>query len=211
MRGMATPTSILIAPLLFSRSGEFKRHPYDPAAARQLLTEAGYASGFELEMDCPNDRYVNDEAICQAVVAMLARIDVKVKLNSLPKARYFEKASISGKFNSSFNLVGWTPSSFDSYNVISNLMMCRDANGIGSANNFGGYCNPKIDELARSILVETDIAKRDAMIAQAYRIVHDDVGMIPLHQQALAWGVSRKITMAQRADNEMHFRWIRID
>lgn len=211
MRGMATTTSLPIAPLLFARAGEFKRHPYDPAAARKLLAEAGYPSGFALEMDCPNDRYVNDEAICQAVVAMLARIDVKVKLNSLPKARYFEKASIAGKFNSSFNLVGWTPSSFDSYNVISNLMMCRDANGVGSANNFGGYCNPKVDELARSILVEVDVAKRDAKIADVYRLVHEDVGMIPLHQQALAWGVSRKVAMAQRADNEIHLRWVRID
>jgi peptide/nickel transport system substrate-binding protein len=142
---------------------------------------------------------------------MLARIDIKVKLNSLPKARYFEKASVTGKYNSSFNLVGWTPSSFDSYNAIHNLMMCRDADGNGSPNNFGGYCNPRIDELARQILVENDTAKRDDLIAQVYRIVHEDVGMIPLHQQALAWGVSRRVTVVQRADNEIHLRWVRLD
>jgi peptide/nickel transport system substrate-binding protein len=211
MRGMATPTALPIAPLLFSRASEFKRYPYDPAASRVLLRQAGYPGGFEVEMDCPNDRYVNDEAICQAVVAMLARIDIKVKLNSLPKARYFEKASVAGKFNSSFNLVGWTPSSFDSYNVIHNLMMCRDADGNGSPNNFGGYCNPRIDELARRILVENDAVKRDDEIAQVYRILHEDVGMIPLHQQALAWGVSRRVSVVQRADNEIHLRWVRMD
>ena len=136
MRGMATPSSILISPSLFARASEIKRHAFDPDAARKLLAEAGYGDGFEVEMDCPNDRYVNDEAICQAVVAMLARVNIKVKLNSMPKARYFEKAGLTGKYNSSFNLLGWTPGSFDSWNVISNLMSCRDADGKGSTTNW---------------------------------------------------------------------------
>ena len=92
MRGMSVNSALLISPLLFARAGEFKRHPYDVAAAKKLLADAGYPSGFEVEMDCPNDRYVNDEAICQAVAQMLSRIDIKVKLNAMPKAKYFEKA-----------------------------------------------------------------------------------------------------------------------
>jgi peptide/nickel transport system substrate-binding protein len=87
MRGMATPSAILISPLLYARSGEFKRHPYDVAAAKKLLSDAGYPQGFEVTMDCPNDRYVNDEAICQAVAQMLARIDVKVNLLAQPKSK----------------------------------------------------------------------------------------------------------------------------
>lgn len=209
MRGMAAPSSILISPSLFARSGEIARHAYDPTAARKLLADAGYADGFEIEMDCPNDRYVNDEAICQAVVAMLARIGVKVKLNSMPKARYFEKAGITGKYNSSFNLLGWTPGSLDSWNVITNLMSCRDGDGKGSTTNYGGWCNPKVAVLAAKILVEIDTAKRDAMILEAYKLVHDEVGIIPLHQQALAWGVSRKVTMAQPATNEIYFYLVR--
>ena len=78
MRGMSQPTPLMIAPMLFPLAGEFHRWPYDPAAARRLMAEAGYAQGFELGMDCPNDRYVNDEEICQAVAAMLSRIGVKV-------------------------------------------------------------------------------------------------------------------------------------
>jgi peptide/nickel transport system substrate-binding protein len=91
MRGMSVPSAIMISPLLFSRGGEFKRHPYDVEAAKKLMEEAGYKDGFELRVDCPNDRYVNDEAICQATVAMLSRINVKAnqKLSSsnLPAQR----------------------------------------------------------------------------------------------------------------------------
>src|SRR5207245_4827737 len=78
MRGLATPSALMISRLLFSRAGEFKRWPYDPPAAKKLLAEAGYPDGFEVTMDCPNDRYVNDEAICQAVVAMLTPVGVKI-------------------------------------------------------------------------------------------------------------------------------------
>jgi peptide/nickel transport system substrate-binding protein len=196
---------------LFARAGEFKRWPYDVAAAKKLMAEAGYPSGLEVEMDCPNDRYVNDEGICQAIAQMLARIDVKVKLNAMPKAKYFQKAGPTDKYDSSFNLLGWTPGSLDSWNVIENIIGCRDANGKGGTFNFGGYCNPRISELNKLILVETDTKKRDDMIAEAFRICHDEAGVIPLHQQSLIWGVSKKIQIVQRADNQILFYWAKMD
>jgi peptide/nickel transport system substrate-binding protein len=207
MRGMAVPSSILIAPNLFPLAGEIKRHPYDVAAAKKLLTEAGYGQGFEVELDCPNDRYVNDDAICQAVAQMLARIDIKVKYNSMPKAKFFAKAGSNQKYDSSFNMLGWTPGSFDSWNIIFNIIGCRDADGKGALFNYGGYCNPKIDELGKQVLVEGDLKKRDAMILEAFKIAHEEVGLIPLHQQSLAWGVSKKIKIVQRADNQVLFYW----
>jgi peptide/nickel transport system substrate-binding protein len=208
MRDMAAPTALMISPLLFSGADKLMRWPYDVAAAKQLMAEAGYPEGFELVMDCPNDRYVNDEEICQAVTAMLGRIGVKVTLNALPKAQYFEKVS-PPKYDSSFNLLGWTPGSLDSWNVLTNLVICRDAKGKGGTFNFGGYCNPEIDALTRKILVEQDEAKRDGMIGEAFRILHDDAGMIPLHQQALAWGVSKAMQVTQRADGHIRFAWMR--
>jgi len=207
MRGMSQPTPLMISPLLFPLAGEFHRWPYDVASARRLMAEAGYADGFELGMDCPNDRYVNDEEICQAVAAMLSRIGVRVKLNVMPKARYFEKIGPK-RYDSSFNLLGWTPSSLESYGVLTNTVRCRDAEGRGGTFNFGGYCNPHIDALLNSILVEDDMAKRNELIAEAFRLLHHDVGTIPLHQQSLAWGVSRKINVLQRADNQVRFEKI---
>jgi peptide/nickel transport system substrate-binding protein len=208
MRNMSVPSAVLIAPSLARGSDQFKRHPYDVAAAKKLMTEAGYPNGFELEMDCPNDRYVNDEAICQATVAMLARIDVKVKLNSMPKAKYFEKAGPTKKYDSSFNLLGWTPGSSDSLNVITNIAGCRDADGKGGTFNYGGWCDPRMTALADKIAVESDEKKRDALILDAFKIIHDEVGLLPLHQQSLAWGVSKKVKMVQRADNQILLHWV---
>jgi peptide/nickel transport system substrate-binding protein len=211
MRGMSVNSALMISPLLYARAGEFKRHPYDVAAAKKLLTEAGYPNGFEVVMDCPNDRYVNDEGICQAVAQMLARIDVKINLNAMPKAKYFQKVLATSKFDSSFNLLGWTPGSLDSWNVVENIIGCRDADGKGAAFNLGGYCNPRMTELNKLILVEIDTKKRDELIAEAFRLNHDEVGLIPLHQQSLIWGVSKKVQqMVLRADNQILFYWTRM-
>jgi len=208
MRDLSTPSAIMISPFLFSKSDEFERYPYDPEAAKALLAEAGYADGFTVSMDCPNDRYVNDEPICQAVAAMLARIGVKVDLIAQPKAKYFAKVLASGGYDTSFYLLGWTPGSFDSWNILENLIQCRDEAGAGGAFNLGGYCNKEVDALKDQILVENDPEKRDDLIAQAYKIVHDEAGYIPLHQQGLAWGVADGVELAQRADNQFQFRFV---
>ena len=100
MRGQATPSALMIAPSLFSLSKDFHRIPFDPEASKKLLAEAGYPDGFEVQMDCPNDRYVNDEQICQAVVGMLARVGVKVDLNAEPKSKFFAAISAAGGYDS---------------------------------------------------------------------------------------------------------------
>lgn len=209
MRGLSTPSVLMIAPSLFALSKDFTRPKFDPDAAKKLLTEAGYPNGFEVTMDCPNDRYVNDAAICQAVVGMLARIGVKVDLLAQPKAQYFGKVLKPGGFNTSFYLLGWTPDTFDAHNVLHDILGCRDdAKDLtrGEA-NLGGYCNRKLDTLTDKILVETDTGKRDQMIKEAFQLVIDDYGYIPLHQQALAWGVSNKVKLPQRPDNRVLLYW----
>jgi peptide/nickel transport system substrate-binding protein len=210
MRGAATPSALMISSLLLDLAKDFTRPVYDPDQARKLLTEAGYPNGFEVMLDCPNDRYVNDEAICQAVVAMLARVGVKINLNAQPKAKYFAKVLASGGYDTSFYLLGWTPNSLDSWNIFVNMYGCRDEKGVGGPTNLGGYCNPAVDALAKQILVEPDTARRDALIRQGFDIAQNqDFAYIPLHQQALAWGVSKKVTVVQRADNQILFQWFR--
>ncbi len=209
MRGLSTPSALMIAPQLFPLSKDFVRPKFDPDGAKKLLTEAGYPDGFELTMDCPNDRYVNDAAICQAVVGMLARIGVKVNLLAQPKAQYFAKVLKAGGFQTSFYLLGWTPGSLDSQNVLYDVMGCRnDPKSARGTANLGGYCNKEMDALADKILVEPDTTKRDQLIKQAFEIAAKDYAYIPLHQQALAWGVSNKLKVVQRADNSVLPYWM---
>jgi peptide/nickel transport system substrate-binding protein len=210
MRGLATPSPLMIAPELVPFEQDFTRPKYDPEGAKKLLADAGYPNGFEVGMDCPNDRYVNDEAICQAVVGMLARVGVKVNLLAQPKAQYFAKVLKSNNYQVSFYLLGWTPGTFDGHNVLNDIQGCRNDPKLSRGeSNLGGYCNPKHDELAAKVLVENDKAKREDLMKQAYKLVFDDFGYIPLHQQALAWGVSKKVKLTQRADNSVLLYWAR--
>ena len=209
MRNQATPSALMIAPEMFALSKDFTRPAADPEKAKKLLAEAGYASGFEVGMDCPNDRYVNDEAICQAIVSMLSRVGVKVNLNAQPKAKYFAKILKPGGFNTSFYMLGWTPSTSDPHNVLYEIMGCRTGPDKARGDtNVGGYCNPKLDELTDKVLGEIDQDKRNQMIKQAFQISIDDFSYIPLHQQALAWGVSKKVKLTQRPDNQMLLYWV---
>ncbi|MDZ7652445.1 MAG: ABC transporter substrate-binding protein [Burkholderiaceae bacterium] len=204
MRGASAPTGLMIAPGIKGFPADLnKRLPHDSEAAKKLLTDAGYPQGFEVGLNCPNDRYVNDEEICKAVAAMLARVGVKINLMAESKSTYFPKILSR---NTSFYLLGWTPGSYDSHNPLFALMSTPGAGGQGQF-NLGSYSNPKVDELTRAIAIETDVGKRTAMIREAMQIHQDDVGHLPLHQQALAWAMKKGVTTVQLADNFMMLKW----
>src|SRR3954465_5407010 len=180
MRGLSTPSALMVAPQLFSLSKDFTRPKLDVDGAKKLLAAAGYPDGFEVTMDCPNDRYVNDSDICQAVVGMLARIGIKVNLLAQPKQQYFAKVLKPGGYQTSFYLLGWTPASSDSHNVLHDVMGCRDdaKDPTRGEANLGGYCNKELDALTDKIQVETDTTKRDQLIKQAFEIGGKDYAYI---------------------------------
>jgi peptide/nickel transport system substrate-binding protein len=207
MRGAATP----IAEMLPSQVKGFapdlnKRLPYDPEASKKLLSEAGYPSGFEVTMNCPNDRYVNDGAICQAVAANLARVGVKIKLEVETKGTYFPKIL---RRDTSFYMLGWIASTVDAHNVMYPIMASPGEGGRGQF-NLGAYSNARVDELTDKVASETDDKKRNDMIHEAIKIHQDDVGHIPLHQQALNWGAKKNIELVQLPGNEMVWKYVTV-
>ncbi|MEF7616417.1 ABC transporter substrate-binding protein [Aquincola sp. MAHUQ-54] len=207
MRNASSPTALMVGPGVRGFQADMnKRLPYDVEAAKKLMAEAGYASGFEVGLNCPNDRYVNDGPICQAVAASLARIGVKVNLQTETKNTYFPKIL---RRDTSFYLLGWTPSTTDSHDAMSALMATPTDKGQGQF-NLGAYSNPKFDELTAMVASEIDPAKRNALIREAFKVHADDVGHIPLHQQALAWAARSNVSLVQRADNRMFFKWITV-
>ncbi len=205
MRGASNPTALMVGPGINGFFPELnKRFPFDTEASKKLMADAGYPSGFEVTMNCPNDRYVNDGEICQAVAANLSRIGVKINLQAETKGTYFPKIL---RRDTSFYLLGWTPGTYDAHNALNGVMRCVDDKGSGQF-NLGAYCNPKVDELTMKIQSETDKTKRNAMIKEAFELHSADIGHLPLHQQALAWGVSKKVNLVQLADNFMFFKWM---
>ncbi|MDQ2136660.1 ABC transporter substrate-binding protein [Alcaligenaceae bacterium A4P071] len=207
MRGAAKPLGSLVATAINGYADSYGA-PIKPDVekAKKLLVDAGYPQGFEVTMDCPNDRYVNDEKVCQAVASMLARVGIKINLLAQTKSKYFGKILPQAGNQTSMYMLGWTPSSIDAHNALLNLVTCRDPKTSAGQFNLGGYCNPKVDELTAKVGVETDQVKRNAMIKEAFEIVRTDWGYLPLHQQPMSWGVKDTIKVVQRADDVMDLR-----
>ena len=208
MRGAATPNAVMFPPQVKGFAPDLaKRLPFDPEASKKLLADAGYPSGFEVKMNCPNDRYVNDAAICQAVAANLARVGVKINLEAETKGTYFPKIL---RRDTSFYMLGWTSSTVDAHNVMNPIMASPGEGGRGQF-NLGAYSNARIDELTAQVGSETDDTKRTAMIREAVKIHQDDVAHIPLHQQALNWGSKKSIELVQLPGNEMPWKFIKVN
>ncbi|HQT78045.1 MAG: ABC transporter substrate-binding protein [Rhodospirillales bacterium 20-64-7] len=208
MLGLGRPTWEMWGPGVNGYDAALDVRPKpDPAKAKALLQDAGYPNGFRVGMDCPNDRYVMDEQICTAIVSMLARIGIKVDLNAQTKTKFFSKIN-SPNYDTDFFLLGWTPATYDAHNVLYTLLGSR--NGKRGEVNDGGYSNHDLDTLIDRIGVETDQAKRDAMIHDAIRIVQRDLPTVPLHQQAIVWASKQNVDIAQPADNYLPFRYVTV-
>ena len=207
MRGASTPVALMLPPQVNGYAPDLaKRLPYDVEASKKLLAEAGYPNGFEVTMNCPNDRYVNDGAICQAVAANLARANIKIKLEVETKGTYFPKIL---RRDTSFYMLGWTSTTVDAENVLYAIMSTPGDGGRGQF-NLGAYSNARLDELTEKIGSETDMKKRNEMIREAMKIHQDDIGHIPLHQQALNWGAKKNVDLVQWPDNGMMWRYVSV-
>lgn len=179
-----------------------QRPPFDPAAAKKLLAEAGYPDGFSVTLDCPNDRYVNDEAVCVAVAAMLGRIGVKVNVAAISKTKYFAKTLSR---DTSFFMLGWGANTVDAHNPLAVVLDTPTPEGNGQW-NMGAYSNPKLDEMTAQIRDELDEGKRNALIHEAFKMVNDDFAIIPLFEPALVWATRKNVKLDQRADERFELR-----
>jgi peptide/nickel transport system substrate-binding protein len=212
MRNASTPHALMIAPAIQGFAADQNvRVPFDQAASRRLLAEAGYPNGFPLTLNCPNNRYVNDEAICQNVVTMFTQVGIQARLNAMPMAQHVNTAGVAGGYNSSMYMLGWTPGNMDISNPLVELLAFDEGRRIGLANNWGRYNNPKLNELTTQILVETDMVKRNAMARDALKIIREDFAYIPLHLEPQVFGV--RDTVAEytlRAQEDVDLRGVKM-
>lgn len=206
MRGHSVPAGVIMAPGINGYDAGLKsRLPFDPAMSKKLLAEAGYADGFSAGLDCPNDRYINDEEICTAIVAMLAKVGVKISLTAQTKAKHFKK--MLSKQSDMF-VFGWASSTtLDAHSFLQNIMHTP---GDNKGNwNPGGYSNAEVDKLEGLVAKETDRTKRRALISEAFSIHKKEIGHIPLHTQTLVWAVRDEIDVIQPPNNVLWLRWVR--
>jgi peptide/nickel transport system substrate-binding protein len=206
MRGFAAPAGLITSPGVHGWTKQLdERLALDVAGAKKLMAEAGYPNGFKVTLDCPNDRYNNDEGICQALVGMVAQIGVTVDLQARSKTLHFPKLQ---KKDSSFFLLGWGVPTLDSHYVLSFLYQTND--GKAGTWNFTGYTNPKVDALTNGMLQEIDLKKRNAQIAEAWSIVRDDIVYLPIHHQVIVWAMSDKVEMPIFPNDSPNFRYAKM-
>jgi peptide/nickel transport system substrate-binding protein len=176
------------------------------AAAKALLADAGYPNGFEVDFACPNNRYINDEEICQAVATMWAGIGVMAKLRTLPLGAYFP---VIQRYEASICLLGWGAPTFDALYTLQSQVRTVGVQGDG-AYNIGRYSNPQMDALIQRIRQELDGKTRNALIEQALVLSHRDVSHLPLHNQLIAWAMKNNVELDHRADNRVDMRSVRL-
>jgi peptide/nickel transport system substrate-binding protein len=208
MRGLSIPAAIMIAPGVHGHTPDIdKVAPADADSAKKLLAEAGYPNGFDFGLDCPNNRYVNDEEICQALVGMWARIGLKVKLNAQPMATFIQKIQ---KFDHDAYMLGWGVATFDGLYTLQSLMRTKTTGADGSF-NLGRISDAKLDALIDAMKTEVDVKKRDAMLREALLMTRDNYYYVPLHHQLRPWAMKRNVSTVHKADDRPESRFVRID
>jgi peptide/nickel transport system substrate-binding protein len=208
MRGLSLPAAIMIAPGVHGYSSELdKVAPADIEGAKKLLAEAGYPNGFEFGLDCPNNRYVNDEEICQALVGMWARAGLKVKLNAQPMASYIAKVQ---NFDHSTYMLGWGVATFDALFSLQSLMHTKTTGADGSF-NLGRVSDPKLDALIDAAKTEMDPKKRDVLLRDALVLTRDNYYYVPLHHQMRPWAMKKGVSTVYKSDDRPEARYARVD
>ena len=204
MRGLSIPAGIMVAPGVNGNTPDLDTPTkVDVDGAKKLLAEAGYPDGFEFRLNCPNNRYVNDEEICQAILAMWARIGVRAQLMAENMATFIQKVQ---NFDSSMYLLGWGVATYDAQYAIQSLARTRTSGADGNF-NFSKVSDPVVDRLTDAMKTETDTAKRDAMIKEALQRIKDEVLLIPIHHQMRPWAMKAGVTTVHRSDDRPEARF----
>jgi peptide/nickel transport system substrate-binding protein len=208
MRGLSIPTAVMFAPQVDGYPKDLdKLKAVDRARAKKLLAEAGYPNGFEVTLDCPNNRYIADEKICVAVAGMLAQIGVNVKVNAMPRTQWLPKIN---NLDTSFYMLGWGVPTFDSQYALQSLLRTHVPKSADGDYNLGEYSNPRVDEAIDKLKTEVDTKKRAELAREVTRIHMEDVGHLPLHFQVIPWAMRTNVSVVHRADNRLTVKWVKV-
>ena len=203
MKGFGTPAAQW-SPKGYLGYNESLQPRFDLAKAKQLMEEAGYADGFSITMMAPNNRYVNDFKIAEAVANMLGKINIKVELTTMPKAQYWPKFDERA---ADMMMIGWHSDTEDSANFYEFLSMTPNKETGRGQYNASNYSNPKVDEMTEATLTMTNDSERAQVLQSIEKTLHDEAAFVPLHWQDLAWA-ARSGVHIEDVVNVMNFPYL---
>ncbi len=203
MRGHASPAGQIVDPATIGHNPALERLRYNPEMAKKLLKEAGYEKGFDITLASPNDRYIQDEQIAEAVVKYLAKVGIRAKLDVKPKSIFFPE--VTGQKHD-FYLIGWFDGAFDMGRTYSKLIHTRDEERGFGAWNGTGFSDKTIDTMLEGTSGIVDQAKRKELLQDLNKVaMADKIAWIPLHYQVDIYAIQKGkgIKFTPRPD-----RWI---
>ena len=204
MGGLSIPAGIMVAPGVHGYSKQLDIvQKYDIAGAKKLLAEAGYPDGFEFTLDCPNNRYVNDEKVCTALVAMWARAGIRARLNSIPFANFIPKIL---KHDTSAYMLGWGVATFDALYTLQSLVRTKTSGADGSF-NLGRISDSKLDNTIDAIKIATNPVARDALLKEGLEKTRDEAYYVPLHHQLRPWAMKKSVSTVHSPDDRPQSRF----
>jgi peptide/nickel transport system substrate-binding protein len=207
MGGLSIPAAIMVPPGVNGHSPDIDvPTKVNVDEAKKLMTAAGYPEGFEVRLNCPNNRYVNDEKICQAVVAMWSKIGIKAQLVAESMATFSQKFQ---NFDSSLYMLGWGVATYDAQYTLQSLIRTRSGGSDGNF-NFSKISDKEVDRLVDAMKSETDTAKRNALIREALVRTRDEMLAIPIHHQIRPWAMKTNVTTVHRSDDRPEARFTTI-
>ncbi|MDX5361754.1 MAG: ABC transporter substrate-binding protein [Alphaproteobacteria bacterium] len=202
MEGASLPAGQLLPDGFFGTSSKISAPAYNPTRAIQLLGEAGYSNGFKMVVHGPNDRYLNDAKIVEAVAQMLNRVGIEASVETLPRSVYFKRASagLDGEPEFTMGLVGWGSATGEASSPLKSLIATfSKEKGLGASNR-GRYSNAEVDALLAQALATVDDAKREALLAKATEISMGEIGIVPVHFQVNTWATRKGLAYTPRTD-----------
>ena len=197
MEKKAVPAAQLLPDFFYGTSKKLKPVKYDPEGARKLLAEAGYPNGFALTIHGPNNRYINDDKIAQAIAQFYSRAGIEAKVETLPSSVYFTRAT---KLEFGYMLLGWGTESGEQGSSLRSLLATHDpSKGMGVTNR-ARYSNPAFDRMVSEAMATMDEKKREVMIQQAAEVAMNDTALIPIHYEVSTWATAKGFRYTARTD-----------
>ncbi|MEO6363898.1 MAG: ABC transporter substrate-binding protein, partial [Caldimonas sp.] len=198
MEGQGVAAGQLLPETFFGTSKTLKPEKYDPAGAKKLLAEAGYPNGFGLTLHAPNNRYINDAAVAQAVAQFMSRNGIATKLETMPSNVFFSRGS---KLEFSLLLAGWGAETGETSSPLRSLLATFDKEqGLGAANR-GRFSDAGVDAVLSQAMTTIDDTKRGILLARAAeKAVGELTGLVPLHYEVSTWATRAGIAYKARSD-----------
>lgn len=180
MGGHATPAAQIPDAATSGHNPDIERLEYDPDKAQELLEEAGYPDGFEIELTVPHDRYVKDAEIGTAIVGYLAKVGIDAELRAVPQAMLWPMVE---NHELDFHLYGWFDGAYSFARTASKVLHTPDSERGYGGNNGTNMSHSEVDEQLREAMKIVDIEEREQAIQEVNKAYVENIAYIPLHFQ----------------------------